>query len=106
MLSRPETVIGVANFRLFVDLGLLRGRHRYWHKAFAIFGPMLLPGLWQPFTYLAHCDYARPQGSLQMDMAFVSAFFPRIFGGGLKEILEFPGATQIYGVATYLDLAL
>ena len=41
-----------------------------------------------------------------MDEAFVSAFFPRIFGGGLKEILEFPGATQIYGVAIYLDLAL
>ncbi len=106
VLSRPKAVIGVADFRLVVDLGLLRGRHRYWHKTFAIFGPMFFPGFGQPFTYLAHGDYARPQGSSRMNEAFVSAFFPRIFGGGLREILEFPGLTQIYGVATYLDLAL
>jgi hypothetical protein len=41
-----------------------------------------------------------------MNEGFVSAFFPRILGGGLKGTLEFPGATQIYGGATYLDLAL
>lgn len=106
VLSRPKAVIGASNFRLVVDLGLLRGWHRYWHKTFAIFGPMFLPGFRQPFTYLAHCDYARPQGSSRMDEAFVSAFFPRIFGGGLMEILEFPGVRQIDRVATYLDLAL
>ena len=106
MLGRPKAIMRVAYFWIVFELGFLSGGHRYWHEAFAIFGPMFLPSLRQSFTYLAHCDYARPQGSLRMDEAFVSAFFPRIFGGGLKGPLEFPGVTQIYRVATYVDLAL
>ena|SRR5579859_1514420 len=108
MLGRPKAIVRVANFRFIFDLCHSCGGHRYWHEAFAIFRPMFLPRFRQPFTYLAHCDYVKtqiPQESLQMNEVVVSAFFPRIFGGGLKGTLEFPGATQIYGVATYLDFA-